>query len=169
MAREKKSRNNRDKSKSKPLDKRGAQVLAFKTLHPDATIRQISGQLGISKTAVWRRIKGIEEADWFKKAIAQFQELIPLALANYAARIAAGDGVAAHDVTFGLGVLKNRHKHEHSGKIDHGMGADPLFAGMDAGEIEAMREACRNRIRAIEKSPPALGEDVPPDGEKRAD
>ena len=155
--------------KRKPLDAKDKQVGDLLTINPRMGIVRISEILGIPQTTVWRRIKKIQSSDLVTEYSGKIEEVFPLAFAVLIRKLLQGDYGAARDVFYGRGALSNKHKHEHSGKIDHGMGADPLFAGMDADEIDAMREACRNRIRAIENPPPALGKDVPPDGEKRAD
>ena len=95
-------------------DEKDDKVRAFLTLRPRAKLREISEATGFSITTVWEIIHSWPDQEWFQRATVEFENMVGGVLANYQKRVASGDGTAAHDLAFGLGLLKNREQRDNT-------------------------------------------------------
>ena len=118
-----------------PID---VQIIEWLTDNPDASLRDIAEGIEVSHTTVKRHMDSWPDAEWYRRGVQHCKALIPRALANYRRRLANIDGpggAAAHDLLFGLGILKNRNEHELSGP-----GGGPIHAKIIAYMPENGRE-----------------------------
>jgi len=78
-------------------------------------LREIHEATGIPITTIWEIIHSWPDQEWFQRATIEFENMVAGVLANYQRRIASGDGTAAHDLAFGLGLLRSKQTTEVTG------------------------------------------------------
>lgn len=104
------------KKRKKPetilVDSKNDEILEVKALAPDATLEEIGQAVGLSPSAVSKRLKSIRialrETDEIKISIDQLRGLVPLCVAVYARKLAGGDKDVARDILKTHGILIDR-------------------------------------------------------------
>jgi DNA-binding Lrp family transcriptional regulator len=94
------------------VDGKNGEILGVKAVTPDATLEDIGQAVGLSPSAVSKRLKSIRialrETDEVKIAIDQLRGLVPLCVAVYARKLAAEDRDVARDILKTHGLLVDR-------------------------------------------------------------
>ncbi len=108
--------------KREGLDDIDRQILEIKATNPDATLREIAKKIGITASTVCKRLKRIPDQPWIKDFSTKLDELLPLAVENMAERLGSNDAVrrdaGSDKILSGLGLLRNKHDHQHSGSLE---------------------------------------------------
>jgi hypothetical protein len=136
------------------FDKKDAQILAVKSIKPKATVRDIAGQTGISKTTVHRRMDAVKV---YRRRIRGRPDATGIDLR------------AANQLLSGMGLFRTKHDMDLKGNVKHGIDiygiAEQLFEGVDPARLRDFLAALRSGSGNGGDPAAGVGEKVSPDDE----
>ena len=107
-------RNKRNTPSSILEDGTNQQIIAAKNLKPNASLEEIGKAIGLSPSAVCRRMSNIKTALAGTDEVAisndQIRALVPLAVAVYAEKLGHGDRDVARDILKTHGVIVDKRE-----------------------------------------------------------
>lgn len=142
------------RAKAVLADPKNDEILEVKALIPDATLEEIGKSVGLSPSAVCKRLQAIRESlretDEVKIAIDQLRGLVPLCVAVYARKLAAEDRDVARDILKTHGLLVDRTENVNRNLP---VGVNDIVEAISKLGIRE-HEELRDRLRTNSGSPP---------------